>query len=87
MGQVTAVNVLVEVMMLVAKFIKEGWHDLVLIVWAQKIVREAATGDFRGDLGTGPTVARRAANASDIRTCRSVAMVCERFLYPHFLRR
>ncbi len=44
--RVAATDALVEAVMLVAKVVEEGGHDLVLVLWALKIVREAAAGGF-----------------------------------------
>lgn len=52
---------------------EEGIHRIVLVVPARKVVREATTGEVRRDLGVE---ARRAADTSDIRTCKSVAVWC-----------
>ena len=49
-NRVATANALVEAVMLVAKFLEEAGHDLALVFWALKVVREAVTGEIRCDL-------------------------------------
>jgi hypothetical protein len=65
--QVTDANALVKALILVLHGLdlEEAGHGLLLVVRAQKVVREAAAGNARRNLWQ----ARRSANSSDPRTC------------------
>ncbi len=72
-GRAMAANVLVKAGILVAEALEEGGHHLVLIPWPRKVVREAAPREGSRDLGSEVL---RTADASDVRTCESVAVWC-----------
>lgn len=55
-------NELKEALIHVADGLEEGGHRLRLVGRAREVVREAASGETRGDLGV---LTRCAANASD----------------------
>jgi len=65
-------NELVQVLILVAEVLEVGGHGILLVGRARKVVREAASGDPRSDLGS---VIRRAANGSDPWTYESVVVL------------
>lgn len=71
-GQVVAGDALVKTLKIAAEFIQEGGNDLVLIIRAIEIVREAAPGLARRDFGPHHvTLVRRAAYGSDAGTCKA----------------
>ncbi len=70
-SQVTAASALVEAGILAALDLEEFGHDSLLVRRARKVEREAASGDFRRDLGI---VACRATDASDVGTCETKAI-------------
>ncbi len=70
-----AVNELVEAVIHVVDVLEEGGHDFRLVFRTYKVVREATSGETRGDLGvltflvvTFLVATCRAADASDPRT-------------------
>ncbi len=69
-GQVAAEIALVRALILAAELLQGGGHSIVLVPRAREAVREAPR-DARRDLGA---LARRAAHASHIGTCETVAM-------------
>ena len=71
-GQDTAVNEFEVALMHVPDGIEEWRHGVHLVKRAREVVREAASGYTRGDLGA---VTRRAANASDPWTYESVVVL------------
>jgi len=64
-------NTLVEAVILAAEVLEIGGNIFVLVVRVGKVEREAAPGEARGNLGVQ---FRRATDASDPRTCETVAM-------------
>jgi hypothetical protein len=64
-------NALVHALILIAEVLEEGGHDLFLVKWAGKVVRESAAREPRRNFWF---VVHRSANGSDIGACGSVIM-------------
>ena len=75
--QVRAVNQPVEAVILVPEVLEEGRHRVLLVVWEVKVVREAASGEDRRDLG----VVGRSADTCDKWTYKK-AWRCGKRLIP-----
>ncbi len=66
-----AENTLAQAVILATETLEEGGYIIVLVDKAREIVRESASGEACRDLGE---MARRAADASDVGTCETVAI-------------
>src|SRR6266702_1636583 len=75
-GRATVANALENAIVLAAEVPEEAGHDIYLVGWPRKVIREAATGESRRSL----RIARRAADASDKGTCENRGRCSERYV-------